>query len=66
MTIIINNSPAEIDPCDTLDKVLAALGMPKAGIAVAVDNKVVAKAQWAQTQLHEGAKLTIIRAVCGG
>lgn len=66
MTITINNSTTEISAGDTLDKVLADMGMPAAGIAVAVDNKVVPKAQWPHTLLHEGARLTVIRAVCGG
>ncbi len=39
---------------------------PTAGIAVAVNNKVVRKADWASVQLAEGDHIAIITAVCGG
>jgi sulfur carrier protein len=35
-------------------------------VAVAVDAEVVPRGQWAQTQLHEGARVEILRAIQGG
>ncbi len=37
-----------------------------AGVAVAVNNKVVRKADWESTELAEGDHITVITAVCGG
>ena len=36
------------------------------GIAAAIDNKVVPRSEWPTTHLQAGAKITVIRAVCGG
>lgn len=40
--------------------------LPTVGLAVAVNNKVVRKADWATAELAEGDKVTVITAVCGG
>lgn len=37
-----------------------------AGLAVAVNNKVVRKTDWESTTLTEGDEVTVITAVCGG
>ncbi len=37
-----------------------------AGVAVAVNNKVVRKRDWESTVLSEGDNITVITAVCGG
>ncbi|MDE6819048.1 MAG: sulfur carrier protein ThiS, partial [Muribaculaceae bacterium] len=36
------------------------------GIAVALNNRVVPRASWADVRPTDGSKLTIITAVCGG
>ena len=36
------------------------------GVAVAVDAEVVPRGEWAQTELHEGARVEILRAIQGG
>lgn len=40
--------------------------LPSFGIALAVNNKVVRKADWDTTFLHDGDSVTVITAVCGG
>lgn len=40
--------------------------LPTVGVAVAVNNKVVRKVDWASTELAEGDNVTVITAVCGG
>ena len=37
-----------------------------ATVQVAVDQEVVPRGQWAKTQLHEGARVEILRAIQGG
>lgn len=66
MNIIINHSAMEAPENATLADVLVEHNMAGDGIAVAVDNVVVSRAKWDSTVLHENARLTVIRAVCGG
>lgn len=66
MEVFINRVPATVDAGTSLAELLACRGIATEGIAVAVDNQVVPRAGWAGFRLHEGAKITVIRAVCGG
>ncbi len=66
MEIFINNTPVTTEEGITLDRLIASQGMSAKGIAVAVNNRVIPRAAWATTPLEEGAKLTVIQAVCGG
>ncbi len=45
---------------------LGALGLPRTGVAVAVDGEVVPKARWAATALADGARVEVLTAVQGG
>ena len=58
--------PTEIDGPATVASVLATLDLPDRGVAVAVDAEVVPRGQWGATQLHEGARVEILRAIQGG
>lgn len=66
MKISINRSVADVPDGMTLAEVLERENIAGPGIAVAVDNKVVARDGWSDFVLAEGMKLTVIRAVCGG
>ena len=52
----------------TVKTALESLDLPGAGrgVAVAVDAEVVPRGQWDATQLHEGARVEILRAIQGG
>ena len=67
MKIFINNqeTTAFADGCVLAD-VLAQYNDTGKGMAAAVDNKGVAKTAWGCTALHDGDRITIISAVCGG
>lgn len=47
-------------------ELLKVNGLPTVGVAVAVNGKVVRKADWDATALSEGDNVTVITAVCGG
>ena len=49
-----------------LMSVLEACDLPQKGIAVAINNKVVRKADWPLTTVKDGDSVTVIQAVCGG
>lgn len=66
MKIVINHTEVEIDGTPTLAEVLMHQNLAGDGVAVAIDNKVVPRAQWADTIVADGARLTVITAVCGG
>jgi sulfur carrier protein len=50
----------------TVPDALGVLGLPRTGVAVAVDGEVVPKARWAATALREGARVEVLTAVQGG
>lgn len=66
MTIYINKTETEVSDGITVGEALRKMQFPESDIAVAVDNKVVPRALWDSTQLQADARLTVIRAVCGG
>jgi len=45
---------------------LGALGLPRIGVAVAVEGEVVPKVRWAGTELVDGARIEVLTAVQGG
>jgi len=65
--VFINNQSVSISGASTLFKILAQHNfLEKKGIAVAVNNSVVTKAQWDGYAIAMGDKITIIRATQGG
>jgi sulfur carrier protein len=65
MKVIVNDEDVEVAETTTVAGLLAQLGFPEKGIAVAVDLSVLPRSQW-QTTLTDGAKLEVVAAVQGG
>jgi sulfur carrier protein len=68
MRVVLNGEPAELSDGATVRVALESLDLPGAGrgVAVAVDAEVVPRGQWDLTELHEGARVEILRAIQGG
>lgn len=66
ITVIVNGVPRELPVGSTVASLLAELGAPEQGVAVAVDAEVVPRAHHAETTLTAGAHIEVIRAVGGG
>ena len=66
MEVFINRKPVGVEVPTGLAELLAREGIPAEGVAVAVNNRVVPRGEWAATPAAEGMKITVIRAVCGG
>ena len=68
MKVLLNGESAEFTEGATVKTALDSLDLPAAGrgVAVAVDAEVVPRGQWDATQLHEGARVEILRAIQGG
>lgn len=66
MKISINKVEMTVSGPVTLAQLLTERGVTGPGIAVAIDGKVVRRADWAATPLSDGMEITVISAVCGG
>jgi len=65
MIININEKQIEVAEATTVAALLASMGYPERGIAVAMDQAVLPRSRWA-TALSEGARLEVVTAVQGG
>ncbi len=68
MTILVNGETRELAPGMTVRTLLDALEVPGGarGVAVAVDAEVVPRGEWDTTELDEGARVEVLRAIQGG
>lgn len=66
MKINMNGEMHEILPSETLQSLLEKQLNDLRGLAVAVNNTVVAKSSWAETVLSENDKILVITAAKGG
>jgi len=68
MTIVVNGETRELPPGMTVRGLLDALDVPggATGVAIAVDAEVVPRGEWDTTELDEGARVEVLRAIGGG
>lgn len=65
MIINVNEKQVEVAEATTVAALLASMGYPDCGIAVAIDQAVLPKSRWATT-LSDGARIDVVTAVQGG
>ena len=65
MKLAVNNRDMEVQAA-TLLQLSEELELPRQGVAVAVNNKMVPRTEWEQYALAEGMSVVIIKAACGG
>lgn len=67
-TLRVNGDPREVPDALTVRALLAHLGRDpeQPGVAVAVGDRVVRRADWDQTPLRDGDRVEIITAAQGG
>lgn len=66
VTITVNGENLDVGDDVSVGEVVARLGLPDRGIAVAVDGAVVPRGQWSQHTMTTGAVVEIVTAVQGG
>jgi sulfur carrier protein len=68
MTIVVNGDARELAPGTTVRELLDELDVSAgaSGVAIAVDAEVVPRGEWETTELDEGARVEILRAIQGG
>lgn len=65
MRVTVNDAAVELDGDITVAGLLAQLGFPDTGIAVAVDQAVLPRSRWDST-VPDGARVEVVTAVQGG
>lgn len=65
MILTVNNQTFETE-ATTLGALAMEMSLPAQGVAVAVNNRMVPRAEWATYALSEGMQMLVIRAACGG
>lgn len=66
MNISVNGERREFTPGTALDLVVKSLTAAPSGVAAALNETVVPRAQWPTTPLAEGDRVEILTAVQGG
>ncbi len=68
MNVTVNGEPRQLPVGATVASVVELLDVtPGArGVAVALDEEIVTRAQWGDTALHEGARVEVVAAIQGG
>ncbi|MEV0741610.1 sulfur carrier protein ThiS [Streptomyces sp. NPDC050549] len=66
MNVSVNGEPREIAPGTALDALVRTLAPSPSGVAAALNETVVPRAQWPSTSLSEGDRVEVLTAVQGG
>lgn len=66
MKIQVNNKEMELEAAATVDELATRLQLPGKGVAIAVNNKMLPREDWAVRTLCENDSVVIIKAACGG
>ncbi|MHB1612936.1 MAG: sulfur carrier protein ThiS [Actinomycetes bacterium] len=64
--VVLNGQEREVPGGQVLAELVAGLAPGASGIAVAVNDEVVARARWVATALHPGDRVEVLTAVQGG
>ena len=65
MIVYVNRKPTETS-ASNLAELAGELSLPNAGVAIALNAKMVQRSDWTNTPLFENAEIIIIKAACGG
>lgn len=65
MKVFINNKETETE-ARSLAALAEELSLPKLGVAVAIETTMIQRTEWEKTEIHDGERIIIIKAACGG
>ena len=66
MIIKVNNKETELTQGNTIADLANQLGLPEKGVAIALNNRMIPRTEWAGQTLQDNDSLVIIKAACGG
>jgi sulfur carrier protein len=64
--ITINNKKHPLQPGTTLQQIAAQHELPEKGVAIAVNNEMVPRSEWATHLVEDNDDILIVKAFCGG
>ena len=64
--IVVNGEQRQIEAGTTVAALVAGLGMPPRGVAVALDGEVVRRGEWERMALRDGQSVEVVAAIQGG
>ncbi|MDX3093654.1 sulfur carrier protein ThiS [Streptomyces sp. ME01-24h] len=66
LSVSVNGEPRKVAEGVTLDRLVATLTAAPSGVAAALNETVVPRAQWPATPLRDGDRVEVLTAVQGG
>ncbi|MEG3626250.1 sulfur carrier protein ThiS [Streptomyces poriticola] len=66
VTVSVNGEPRQVAPGTALDTLVGTLTEAPSGVAAALNETVVPRAQWPSTLLAQGDRVEVLTAVQGG
>ena len=66
MNVVVNGEPRVEPEGSTVEDLTDGLGAARRGVAVALNDEVVARSAWAATPLHDGDRIEVLGAMQGG
>lgn len=65
MKLVLNGEDRDVE-ADTVERLVAELGLANTRVAVEVNRAIVRRASWAETALNEGDLVEVVHFVGGG
>ncbi|WP_206336320.1 sulfur carrier protein ThiS [Streptomyces torulosus] len=66
LTVLVNGERRRVAPGTALDTLVLTLAASPSGVAAALNETVVPRAQWPSTLLSDGDRVEVLTAVQGG
>ena len=66
MKVLVNSKETVLAEQATVSILKDSLLLPEQGVAIAVNNKMIPRAEWDSFSLKENDNIVIIKAACGG
>lgn len=66
MRITVNDEVMNFDAPVTVSELLASLGRPATGMAVAVNQTIVVRGCWSEHVVRDGDQILLFQAIAGG
>ena len=64
--IFINGSKRRVPESTTVDELIESIGLPKKGIALAINNEVIPKSRWNERSLSPQDRVELLTIAQGG
>ena len=66
MKITVNENIVQLDEKCNIEQLLIVLESPLKGSAIAVNQKIISRSEWASFQLKESDQVSLFQAIAGG